>query len=361
MAKLGAGCRAAAPALAYLFTWSVTANGQAPAGPIAPAEAIHVLQGSLEQSHHYYNLDERCLALAEPTYANRGYTIEVRGPLSERKCPARWERCAACGSLDRWRVDAFTRAVFLQDRSGRYMAPRLMRRVGNARGALVPPGYRLNATIELDVEGTEGRLELLEDERLAPPWDMVNLIPGNGSCELVASRPEERGICESLESLRGPVFRLVDGSGREASRVEVGGVLGDVRVEHMYRGGQPTYFVTGDPACRVSLWCGPHTQLVEARNGRLAELEAEDTGTHRRELFLLTASARNHWWISLSPRGESEVLEVGCVSGTKVGDPFDSVYRRYSFESGRWVRRERREAGCGFESEFRVPPRTKFP
>ena len=359
------GWRAAGPALAHLLTWGIAVSGQAPGGPIAPAEAMGALKGWLRQSHQYYDLAERCLALGEPTYVNRGYTIEVRGPLAERKCPARAEAgCPECGGLDRWRVDAFTRALFFQDRSGRYLAPRLTRSAGEARdgGAPVPPGYRLNAAIKLEREfaGMDGRLELLEDERLAPPWDTIDFIPGNGSCEQVASTPEERALCESLVSLRGPVFRLVDGSGREASRMEVGGVLGDVRVEHLYAGGRPTYFVTGNPVCRVSLWCGPHTQLAEVRNGRLAALEVSDPGTRRREPFLLTSSARNHWRISRSPRGEYEVLEAGCAPGARLGEQFDSVYRRYSFE-GRWVRRERREAGCEFEWEFRFPPRTKFP
>ena len=43
-------------------------------------------------------------------------------------------------------------------------------------------------------------------------------------------------------------------------------------------------------------------------------------------------------------RGEYEVLKAGCASGAGV-EQFDSVYRRYSFESGRWVRRERRAKG----------------
>ena len=363
------------PALAYLLTSAAVDHAQAPNSPIRPTEAVRVLEEWLRQSHYYYSLDAQCITVGEPTYVNRGYTIALRGPHA-RGCPSRpEERGIGNTDLGRWRVDAFTREVFVQDLGGRFFPPRLSRPPSEAsrRGAPIPPGYRLNATIPLERKfaGMDGSVELLEDERIAPPWDMIDYIPGNGSCEFVASTPDKRALCESLSSLRQPVLRLVDIAGGEVSRLLLGGsLLRDVSVEHLYASERPTYFVTEDPVCRVSSYCGPHTYLTEVRNGRLARIEAENRKAHQIEPFDLLSSQKHQWQVIHSSKGGYDVFEAWSEPNSDVfgkQEPaldrdFDSVYVRYSFEGGRWVSYERREPGyMEFSQERRFPPLSKFP
>jgi hypothetical protein len=274
-------------------------------------------------------------------------------------------------------VDAVTREVFIQDMGGRYFPAQLTRppSVASAGGAPVPPGYRLNATVQLEGKfaGIDGRLELLEDERVTPPSDIIKYIPGNGGCEYFPTA-EERRLCESLSSLRGPVLRLVDASGREVSELVLAGPLGDLSVEHLYTSGRPTYFVTDDPVCRVSSYCGPHIHLAEVQNGRLVWLQAENPKTHQLEPWILLKSGKSQWQVSRSPRGGCDVLEAWCEGNANLWKhdlrkhdlnlalDFDSVYRRYSFEGGRWVSYEQREPGyMEFSQVGWFPPRTKFP
>jgi hypothetical protein len=68
------------------------------------------------REHEYYDLPAGCVAQRDLGLGNAGYTIE----LTADGCPGRAQGLL----LGRWRVDARTRAVFVQDAAGTFRTPR---------------------------------------------------------------------------------------------------------------------------------------------------------------------------------------------------------------------------------------------
>ena len=85
-------------------------------GQISEEQAIHQLMAWIK-SNRYYDFPLDCLRAKSLGYKNAGYTIE----LAAEGCPGNTPE----GLVGRWRVDAKTAEIYVQNEAGKYVSPQL--------------------------------------------------------------------------------------------------------------------------------------------------------------------------------------------------------------------------------------------
>ena len=90
-----------------------------PGGEISEEQAIHLLTTWIK-FHRYYDFPQVCLRAKSLGYKNAGYTIE----LAAEGCPGNTPE----GVVGRWRIDAKTGEIYVQNRAGKYVSPQVENR-----------------------------------------------------------------------------------------------------------------------------------------------------------------------------------------------------------------------------------------
>src|SRR6266478_7512521 len=86
-----------------------------PTGQISEEQAIHELMTWIKSHPSYYSQVD-CLKPKSLEYKNAGYTIEI----TAEGCPGNRPK----GVVGRWRVDAKTSEIYVQNKAGKYVSPR---------------------------------------------------------------------------------------------------------------------------------------------------------------------------------------------------------------------------------------------
>ena len=97
------------------MTATQTAPETGPHGEISEARATERVSEYV-RARNYYNLPAECFALRNLGYRNVGYTVEIYSADCE-------QRRGSPELLGRWRVDALTEEIFVENSSGRFVRP----------------------------------------------------------------------------------------------------------------------------------------------------------------------------------------------------------------------------------------------
>lgn len=187
-----------------------------------------------------------------------------------------------------------------------------------------PAIYGTHASIPLTAaaHGFDGHLRILEDTRArktSREWS-------------VPMRMSEGWLHARIE--------LLDPAGRPVDARELWTSLADVRPAGDLRG---TFFLTLDPECLGSRFCGRDTELVDVTSGKVAEVQSTDATSGRKEPIVMRDSIMEGWRAVPAERGTG--LEIFQV--TSRGTPSGGVtaYVRYTREGNGWIKRYKQRAG----------------
>jgi hypothetical protein len=234
----------------------------------------------------------------------------------------------------------------------------------------LPRGYAIRASAALAerLSGINGRLELLEDERLNPEirgalWGSpIELVCDSGG------EPARQTFCASVAHvpLRRAMVRLVGNDGRVVYQHLLERELGELHSRQLYSDGTVTYFITNDLSAGLGSYSGPVTRLAEVRHAAFQWLTATDEGTGHSDTVSLMSSLKTRWEVLPPSAGSRDILQVKCrpdverATPDSADMPFLVTFERYHYNGTTWVRRVRAESGF-WENEGSFPVVTKFP
>ncbi|MGB7620857.1 MAG: hypothetical protein WBN92_00760 [Terriglobia bacterium] len=234
----------------------------------------------------------------------------------------------------------------------------------------LPRGYAIRASMALTerLSGINGRLELLEDERLSSEirrelWGSpIELACDNGG------EPPRRTFCASVAHvpLRRAMVRLVGNDGRVIYQHLLERELGELTSRQLYGDGRNTYFITNDLSAGFGSYSGPVTLLAEVRHSAFHWLTATDEGTGHADTVSLMSSLKTRWEVLPPSAGSRDILQVKCrpdfekAAPDSADMPFLVTFERYHYNGTTWVRRARAESGF-WENDGAFPLLTKFP
>jgi hypothetical protein len=181
-------------------------------------------------------------------------------------------------------------------------------------------GTRTTLPLTRAGHGVDGALRLLEDTRVRKPD---------------AERPP---ITRAEEGWLHARLELLDPAGKPVDARTLWTTLAEVRPAGDLRG---AFFLTLDPECVASRWCGPETQLVEVTSGKITDVTCLDEASGRVAPIRLRSSIPEGFRVLPAERGGGfEIFEVKVAFGDAV-----TAYVRYSREGERWVKRYKQRRG----------------
>jgi len=249
----------------------------------------------------------------------------------------------------------------------------LLAATADGRADVEHPGYVVHATVPLSkqVDGVDGRLELLEDARFTP--EVRARFWGNmdDAMYCAARNDTNQTFCASAERepLRRALLRLVGDGDRELAVETQERDLGELRVERLHgEHARPSYAVTIDYSVGMGTYNGPLTRLAEIRDGRLLWLRSVDAQGKHPEVLRLPSTGRSAWKIVQGGKaGTRDILLVASQpdlenAASGVAElPFVQTLTRFSFDGTRWRRHQRRSPGYWDSIDEPFPERARFP
>jgi hypothetical protein len=236
-----------------------------------------------------------------------------------------------------------------------------------ASPAPLPVGFVRRATfvVKREVDGIDGLVEFLEDERIR-----LEQLPRDGNvlggdpCKPVLEEPVPV-FCKAIKGgLRPARLRLVSADGNQLSTLEVARPLAAVEAVAL-RAGVTNIQVTVDFSAGFGSYSGPVTKFAELKNGTLGWLGALDAATGRMADIVVMSSLKTAWKLTPAVAGGREILEVACrpnfeASKSDAGMEFSVRLTRYAIEAGEWHKYVRVEKGF-WEDDDKFPARSQFP
>lgn len=224
-----------------------------------------------------------------------------------------------------------------------------------------PATYRARvAFVAVPANGVEGRIELLEDDRIrSEQRPMLEDWYHGSPCD-----PSLGSSCASMDlgTLLPARVRLVDDRNREIAALTLELPFAEIKEVHLRPdAARRTYLVTVDMSAGGGSTNGPLTRLLEVMGGTLRWASAVDGVAGATEEIDLTSSARSAWRLTKRPDGSGEdLLELWCPLVFADAGSSRLLFIRYSFEKGAWRKHSRSEAGW-WENGRTFPPRDRFP
>ena len=212
-----------------------------------------------------------------------------------------------------------------------------------------------------------GRLELLEDARIRV--EMRSAIRDAYGGDPCAGQPPIvlKSLCVDSRraiQLRPALLRLLDDHGRVIAQHSAERSLAELAPAQLYGTRRRTFLFTVDLSAGVGSYSGPYTRLAEPNDRGFGWLTADSAGVAR-DTITLVSTLKTAW--QRKPRSDGrgdDLLMVMCrpdfTAADSANDGFVLTFKRWSFDDGRWVLRQRQERGC-YESDEQFPPVTRFP
>lgn len=181
-------------------------------------------------------------------------------------------------------------------------------------------GTRLTLPLTRAAHGVDGALRLLEDTRVRKP------------------DPDRPPVTRDEPGWLHARLELLDAAGAPVDARVLWTTLAEVRPLGDVRG---QFFVTLDPECFASRWCGPDTQIVEVSQGKLVDVVATDLASGKELPIRLRQSIPEGWRTAPAERGGGlEIFQVQVAMSAEV-----TAYVRYTREGDRWVKRYQQRRG----------------
>jgi len=127
--------------------------------------------------------------------------------------------------------------------------------------------------------------------------------------------------------------------------------------------GKPSYLLTRDMSTGIGARSGPKTYLYEVAQGKLRPIEYVDSRTKKKGKIAVLRSMVTNWGLVTSKDGKSQdILYADCEPDTSK-DPadFKVYFRRYHFDSKKWLRYQSVKDGYWEVGTEKLPPLSKFP
>jgi hypothetical protein len=222
-------------------------------------------------------------------------------------------------------------------------------------------GYRTNATIHLSngLDGFDGRLELLEDDRLTPELD--KLLWMSGGPEMALDSKDPRYVALTSAPLRPALINLVDAHSNKVASRKLEREGAHIKTVSLIPGHR-VVFVTTDLSAGFGSYSGPFTQLIDVSRGRLDVLEARNSQSGKLEPIALADTLKTAWKlvaIGPTPGGSTDILEFACRP-KQDASVFYLIYTRYHWNGKEWIEFRRQTKGF-WEADQAFPSPAEFP
>jgi hypothetical protein len=182
-------------------------------------------------------------------------------------------------------------------------------------------GTRASIRLTQATHGIDGALRVLEDTRAR------------------AKGPDGPLVMREAEGWLHARLELLDPSGSPIDARELWTSLADARPAGELGG---TFFLTLDPECFASKFCGPDTEMVEVTSGKLVQVTSVDAETGKTAPIRLRDSIVSGWRTVPAERGTG--FEIFQVAGALTATGFVTAYVRYTLEDRVWIKRYKQRA-----------------
>jgi hypothetical protein len=248
-------------------------------------------------------------------------------------------------------------------------APSLVRADVSAQ---IPPGYLLDQVIRLtdEQDGLDGRIELLEDERLTD--EVMALVLATFACwsERSSMKGDALAFCESADDtpLRPATVRLVSARGDVLDSRSFERDTAVLGVRSLYGARAPAFSVTVDFTAGMGSYNGPITWFFDLHERKLRWLQARDSEDGELHEMALMSSLKTRWELAPAEGGASlDVVSIACRPDFERKEPDGSVRflehrTRYHFDGKAWTRYRRSRPGYWEnDSYYAFPKLREFP
>ncbi|MGK5085524.1 hypothetical protein WDW37_19725 [Bdellovibrionota bacterium FG-1] len=221
-----------------------------------------------------------------------------------------------------------------------------------------------NLPLSKELDGFDGRLEILRDSRLRGA-DIKMMKEHDPD-----SNPE-RAPRFKTHPLRMAVVQLKSGSANVVQSITLDKPYANLEAVTIGEKGRRYYFLTQDFAIGMGSYNGPITQILEVTSQAITWAKARDLATHKESPISLMRSLKTAWNFASSKNGkDKDILEVSCrpadsKDASKEG--FITTFSRYHHSSQGWTLVEKSENGF-WEAEdgdqrlgYALPDLRKFP
>jgi len=229
-------------------------------------------------------------------------------------------------------------------------------------GASAQAALLLHQSLSLSekMDGLDGFLEVLRDERLTPD-----------DLKVLQEHDPESNLLDGPRFKSSPpqvgVVQLKDRAGRILKTLSLEKTYGNLTTKDLRDGGKRVIFVTQDYSAGMGSYNGPISQVLEVSPTSMAWAEARKSGVGRAVKISLMQSLKTGWGYGPSTQAKgNDILKVSCrPSDLANGDiSFKTTYSRFHRESKNWILTQKVENGC-WENEGLdgrdLPDQKKFP